>query len=95
MAHLSEEATFFWRAAVAPAEEVGRNIRCVGEGEKIVPRFGLAREDDVAGLGIFADIDFSRGEPERGWQPDGLTAAILEELCDFVHDDLPSASSQS
>src|SRR5579863_9067089 len=95
MAHLSKEATFFRRAAIAPAEEVGRNVRCVREGEKIVPGFWLPGEDNVSGLRIFADIDFSRGEPERRWQPDGLTAAVFEELCDFVHDGLPPASNPS
>ena len=67
-----EQPALLGRATITVSKEVGGDIRGMGKGEEIVPRFGLAGEDDVAGFGIFADVDFARGESERGRQPDRL-----------------------
>jgi hypothetical protein len=90
-----EEATLSWRATVAGAEEVGGDIGGISESEEVVPGFGFAGEDDVAGFGIFADIDFRRGKTEGRREPNRLAPAVFEEFGDFVHDGLPPKVPQN
>lgn len=75
-----EEAALFGRAAVTLAKKVPGNFHGVGEGEQLIPRAGLAREDDFAGLCIPANRDLAGDETECGRQAEGLAANFLGEF---------------
>src|SRR6266576_6707217 len=80
----------FWADGDGVKRGSPREFRRSRRGRKGRPKSrAFAGENDVAGFGILADEDFTRGEAEIRGQTDGLAAAVLEKLGNFAHGSPP------
>ena len=80
-----EQIALLRRGVVAVFQEVLWDFNCIHEGEEIFPGPGTARQNDIAGCGIAAHVDFRALETILRGQANGLAAAVTEEFGGLRH----------